>query len=468
MRGGPTGDPSSAEGFWPSTSGVRRDRTPNTMLDIKYIRQNTDKVREAIKNKNVDLDLDKLLALDARRRELVESSEALRAEQNKRSKGPQSPVDLEELKALKEKLKVMQNELACVDVDFDTLMLQVPNIPSQDTPVGKDESENRVLRQWEKPRIFSAEGGSVSGGDFKAKEHWELGEALDLIDNERAAQVSGARFTYLKGPLALMQFALIQHALSIFTDEKLLKKIIKQAGLSVKPKAFVPVVPPVMIRPDVMQKMARLEPREERYHIPSDDLYLVGSAEHTMGAMHMGEIFKEEELPKRYIGYSTAFRREAGSYGKDMKGILRLHQFDKLEMESFSLPEDSIEEQNLFVAIQEYLVQSLNIPYQVVAICTGDMGKPDARQIDIEMWMPGQNRYRETHTADLMTDYQSRRLGIKVKRESSSEFVHMNDATALAIGRTLIAIMENYQTKKGTIEVPKVLRKYMGALKEIK
>ena len=168
------------------------------------------------------------------------------------------------------------------------------------------------------------------------------------------------------------------------------------------------------------------------------------------------------------MAFSTCFRREAGSYGKDMKGILRLHQFDKLEMESFCLPEDSLKEQDFFVAAQEYIVQTLGIPYQVVAICTGDMGAPDARQIDIEMWMPGQNKYRETHTADLMTDYQSRRLGTKVRRKNGSEFLHMNDATAVAVGRTLTAIMENYQTEKGTVEVPKVLRKHMGGVKEIK
>lgn len=428
------------------------------MLDIKFIRQNSEVVREAIKNKKSDLDLDKLLVVDERRRHLMVEAESLKAEQNKRSKGPQSPVDLEELKAMKEKIRLIGDELKNVEEEFDSLMSRVPNIPSEDTPVGPDESGNKVLREWGKPKSF----------DFEPKEHWELGEKLGVIDNERASRVSGARFTYLKGPLALMQFALIQHALSVFTDEKTLKKIIKQAGLDLKSKPFVPVIPPVMIRPEVMQKMARLEPKEERYHMPADDLYLVGSAEHTLGPMHMGETFKEEELPIRYIGYSTAFRREAGSYGKDMKGILRLHQFDKLEMESFSLPEDSIKEQDLFVAIQEYLVQSLNIPYRVMAICTGDMGGPDARQIDIEMWMPGQNRYRETHTADLMTDYQARRLGTKVKREGGSEFVHMNDATAIAVGRTIIAIMENYQTKKGTIEVPKVLRKYMGSLKEIK
>lgn len=428
------------------------------MLDIKFIRQNPGIVKEAIKNKRVNLDLDKLLATDERRRHLLVESESMKAEQNKRSKGPQSPKDLEELKALKEKVKLVMDELSCIEEEFDGLMLQVPNIPTDDTPVGNDESGNKVVRQWGEPKKL----------DFEPKEHWEFGEKLDVIDNERASQVSGARFTYLKGPLALMQFALIQHALSIFTDGKTIKKIIKGAGLDLKSTPFVPVIPPVMIRPEVMQKMARLEPKEERYYLPADDLYLVGSAEHTLGAMHMDETFEEKDLPLRYIGYSTAFRREAGSYGKDMKGILRLHQFDKLEMESFCLPEDSVKEQNFFVAVQEYIVQSLNIPYQVVAICTGDMGGPDARQIDIEMWMPGQNRYRETHTADLMTDYQARRLGTKVKRQGGSEFVHMNDATAIAVGRTLIAIMENYQTNKGTVEVPKVLRKHMGGLKEIK
>lgn len=428
------------------------------MLDIKFIRNNIEKVREAIKNKKVNLDLDKLLATDERRRHLLSESESLKAEQNKRSKGPQSPVDLEELKALKEKIKLIESELKCVEEDYETLMMMVPNIPTEDTPVGKDESGNKVLRKW----------GKIKNFDFKPKEHWELGADLDLIDSERAAKVSGTRFAYLKRGLVLVEFALIQYGLSVLTDEKLLKKIIKKAGLDIKSTPFIPVVPPVLIKPDVMQKMARLEPKEERYHIPSDDLYLIGSAEHTLGPMHMDETFKEEDLPVRYVGFSTAFRREAGSYGKDMKGILRVHQFDKLEMESFCLSENSIKEQDFFVAIQEYFFQELNIPYQVVAICTGDMGGPDARQIDIEAWMPGQNRYRETHTADLMTDYQARRLGIKVKRAGGTEFVHMNDATALALSRTPVAIMENYQTKKGTIEIPKVLRKYMGGMKEIK
>jgi len=208
--------------------------------------------------------------------------------------------------------------------------------------------------------------------------------------------------------------------------------------------------------------MARLEPREERYHIESDDLCLIGSAEHTMGPMHMDETIAEKRLPLRYVGYSASFRREAGSYGKDVKGILRVHQFDKLEIESFSSPESSVTEQDFIVAIQEYLMQQLGIPYRVVIVATGDMGDPDARQIDIEAWLPGQNKYRETHTSDLMTDYQARRLQTRVKRgDGKTDLVHMNDATVFAMGRTLIAIMENYQREDGSITVPEALKKFV-------
>ncbi len=218
-----------------------------------------------------------------------------------------------------------------------------------------------------------------------------------------------------------------------------------------------------MIKPAVLNRMARLEPREDRYYLEKDDLFLVGSAEHTLGPMHMDEVIEESRLPIRYAGYSTAFRREAGSYGKDTKGILRMHQFDKMEVESFCVPEDSYKEQELMVAIQEYLLQQLELPYRVVLICTGDMGFPDHRQIDIETWMPGQNTYRETHSADLIGGFQPRRLNTRVKRASGElEPVHMNDATVFAIGRMLIAIMENYQTADGSIMIPAVLRPYFG------
>ena len=427
------------------------------MLDIKFIRENIEVVKEAVRNKNSKVDVDTVLVLDERRRTLLQELEAKRARQNAGSKGGQkTPAEIEELKKLKNEAGLLEDDFKKADLEFEAELARLPNIPSADTPIGRDETENKVIREVGKRTVL----------EFKPKEHWELGKELDLIDTEIAADVSGARFAYLKGPLVLMQFALIQLVMSVVTNEATLKKIIKKFGLKIQPKPFIPIIPPVMIRPDVMQRMARLEPKEERYNIPSDNLYLVGSAEHTLGPLHMDKIFVQKDLPVRYIGYSTAFRLEAGSYGKDTKGILRLHQFDKVEMESFCLSDNSTEEQNLFVAIQEYIMQSLEIPYRVVQICTGDMGGPDSRQIDIECWMPGQGQYRETHTADLMTDYQSRRLNTRVRRGDKTEFVHMNDATAIAIGRTLIAIMENYQTKKGTIKVPKILQKYVG-IKEI-
>ncbi|OGN07331.1 MAG: serine--tRNA ligase [Candidatus Yanofskybacteria bacterium RIFCSPHIGHO2_02_FULL_38_22b] len=428
------------------------------MLDIKFIRQNIEIVKKAIQNKNIDLDLDKLLAADERKRHVMTELEQLRSEQNKKSKGPQSPENIEESRGLKEKIKLLEKELEIVDKEFNDLALKVPNIPSEDTPVGKDESENKVLRQV----------GKITQFNFKPKEHWELGQELDVIDMERAAKVSGARFAYRKGAIPLLELAVINYTFSVLTNEDTLKKIGKKAKLDISSKPFRPIFPPVMIKPEVFQKMDRLEPKEERYHIPSDDIYLIGSAEHTIGSMHMDETLKEEEMPVRYIGFSTAFRREAGSYGKDVKGLIRMHQFDKLEIESFTLPENSQKEQDFIVAIIEHMVQDLGLPYQVLIMCTGDMGKQDARHIDIEIWMPGQNKYRETHTSDLMTDFQARRLNTKVKRVSGeSQYVHMNDATAFALSRIVVAIMENYQTEKGTIKIPKVLQKYTG-FKEIK
>jgi seryl-tRNA synthetase len=266
-----------------------------------------------------------------------------------------------------------------------------------------------------------------------------------------------------------MQFALIQMCLEILTNEEKLKQIIEGAGVSITAKAFLPVIPPVFIRPLVQMKMARYMTPEEHYLFPNDDLMLIGSAEHTLGSMHMDKIFEESDLPVRYAGYSTAFRREAGAAGKDTNGILRQHQFDKLEMEVFSLPENSIQEQNFLVAIQEYVLKTLKLPYQVVAVCTGDMGFPDTRQIDLETWMPGQNTYRETHSSDSMGGFQSRRLNTRVRRSNGKiEPVHTNDATVVAIGRTLIAIMENYQQADGSIKIPEVLRKYMGEREFIK
>ena len=430
------------------------------MLDIAFIRTHRDRVSEIARQKKVDVDIDLLLKMDEERVTLLKEIEELRSLKNDLNELIQKAADdtekkeiIDKGKEIKSKLDEKETAYVIVKEHFDTLMLLVPNVVSPDTPIGPDESGNKVIRKEGVLRKF----------DFTPKEHFELGKALGFIDTETAAKTSGSRFAYLKGDLALLQFALVQYTLGVLTNEETLKEIIKKANLEISSKPFIPVIPPVFVRPEVMSKMARLEPKDERYHIESDDLYLVGSAEHTLGPIHMGETLAEQDLPVRYVGYSTAFRREAGSYGKDMKGILRLHQFDKLEMESFALPETAVAEQDFIVAIQEHLLQGLEIPYRVVAICTGDMGKPDVRQLDIECFLPGQGKYRETHTSDLMGDYQARRLETKVRRTSGvTEFVHMNDATAFAIGRAIIAIIENYQEEDGSIRVPKALQAYMG------
>lgn len=423
------------------------------MIDLKDYREHPERYERAAKLKKVAVDWSAIRRLDDVNRQLLQQINDQRAQLKAKSKHKPGPDEIAMLKQLGDGVRELESKQRDAEEKLLAQALRIPNLPSDDTPEGEDESKNVVRREVGKKPVFT----------FKPKEHWELGAALDLIDSERAGRISGSRFVYLKGALAQLQFALIQHAFSVLTNEKTLAKIIKAAKLKVASTPFIPIIPPVFIRPEVMQQMARLEPKEERYYIPSDDLYLVGSAEHTLGPMHAAETFEESHLPRRYVGYSTAFRREAGSYGKDTKGLIRVHQFDKVEMESFSTPENSQQEQDLFVAIQEYLMQSLKLPYRVVQICTGDMGGPDARQIDIETWLPGQGRYRETHTADLMTDYQSRRLNTRVRRAAGgTQLVHMNDATVFAIGRTLTAIMENYQRANGSITVPKVLQSYVG------
>ena len=361
------------------------------MLDIKFIRENQERVAKAIKDKNVTLDLGKLLEVDKRRRDLLQEAEQLRSLKNDLNDIMKTTTEEKERaeaiakgKEIKEKSDVIAPQMEMLAKQYEELMRLVPNTPSDDTPVGQDESGNVVVREvGEHPRF-----------SFRPKEHWELGADLDVIDVARAAKVSGTRFAYIKGDLVLLEYALMHFALSVLTDEKKLSAIAEKASITVSAKPFVPVLPPVMIRPEMMQRMARLDP-EEMYAVEKDKLNLIGSAEHALGAMYADETLQEKDLPLRLVGFSTAFRREAGSYKKDMKGILRLHQFNKLEIKSFTTSEHSRTEQDFIVAIQEHLMQALQLPYRVVAVCTGDMGKPDVRQIDIETWLSGQDRYRE-------------------------------------------------------------------------
>lgn len=419
------------------------------MLDIKFIKDNKDIVEAAVKNKNRQVNIDELLKTFDLRKDLRKQLDDLNTERNLAAKNRDIKKGIE-LKKQAEDLEAKYNK---TDKDFVSFMIKVPNIPSVDTPVGPDESGNVVIRNWgEKPKF-----------DFEPKEHFDVAGALGLLDTETAAKISGSRFAYIKGDLAMMQFALIQHCLNILTNNDTLEKIATDAGLSINTKSFIPIIPPVFIRPAVQNRMARYMAPEDHYLFPDDDLMLIGSAEHTLGPIHMDSIIEEKDLPIRYAGYSTAFRREAGTYGKDTRGILRQHQFDKLEMESFALPEQALNEQNFLVAIQEHILQTLKLPYEVMLVCTGDMGFPDTRQIDINTWMPGQNTYRETHSADYTSSFQSRRLNTRVRRaDGTLEPLHMNDATVVAIGRTLIAIIENYQQADGSIKVPEVLQKYLG------
>jgi len=415
------------------------------MLDIKFIRENPNKVKNACKNKRVKVDVDRLLKIDKEKRGIQTKLEKIFAQKNKASKEISKAKDKKaknkiilEMKKIDKKGDKLKEGLKKFDKEFEDLMYQVPNVPLDDVPVGKDEKDNVMVREVGKKIKF----------DFKPKDYLEIAEKYDLIDVKRAAKVSGTRFGYLKNEAVLLEFALIN-----FTFENLIKK------------SFIPVIPPVMIKSEKIRGMGYLEQAdiEEAYHLPKDDLFLAGTAEQSIGTMHADEIFEEKNLPKRYLGFSSCFRREAGSYGKDTKGILRVHQFDKMEMFSFCKPENSIKEHKFLLETEEKLMQFLKIPYRVLQICTGDLARPSAASYDIESWIPSQNRYRETHSTSNCTDFQARRLNIRYRDKNNKlNFVYTLNGTAFAIGRTLIAIIENYQQKDGSIKVPEALQKYVG------
>ncbi len=432
------------------------------MLDIEFIRANADLMKQVVSAKNGSVSIDELLEVDHTRREMLAAVEALRAERNEISGTMKDIAQLsaEEKqrlisrgKELKEVLSGKEDALRDVETRYQELMYAVPNTYADDTPFGKNDSENVIIKTVGEPRVF----------DFSPKEHWELAAQRGLIDTDSSAIISGSRFAYLMGDLVRLQFGLVQFVFETLANVDLLSSIARKAGVATKITPFIPVVPPMMMRPEIMEKMGRLHPMEDRYQTTQDGLMLIGSAEHTLGPLHMDTTFQASDLPIRYIGYSTAFRREAGTYGKDMKGILRLHQFDKLEMETFTTEELGAVEQEFIIAIQEYLMQELGLSYQLSLKCTGDMGIPNRRAVDIETWLPGQDKYRETHTSDYMADFQSRRLNTQyVDGDGVKKFVHMNDATAFAIGRILIAIIENYQQQDGSIVVPERLISYVG------
>lgn len=407
------------------------------MLDIKFIRENPGKVKKAVESRGYKVDIDKLLKLDEERRELMKRVDEIKSQKKKLGKD-----DREQAGKLKDEEKDIEKKIYEKSKLLDVIMMDIPNIPLDSVPVGKDESENKVLRTvGDKPKF-----------DFEPRDHVELGKILDIIDIERAAKVSGSRFAYIKNEGVLLQFA---------TVHWIMDKLVK--------KGFNPMLPPAMVKRDTMNAMGFLQHGgdDETYHFKKDNLYLIGTSEQSGVPYHMNEILDPEEMPKKYICYSTCFRREAGSYGKDTKGILRVHQFDKLEMLVITKPEWSEKHLEELIAIEEEIMQDLKLPYQVVQLCTGDLNDPGAASFDIEAWMPGQNKYRETHSATTTTDFQARRLNMRFKAgDKKNVFCHTLNATAIT-NRALIAILENFQQKDGSVEIPKVLRPYMNKIKTI-
>ena len=385
------------------------------------------------------------MKIDEKKRGIQTELEKIFAQKNKASKKIGAAKDKKEkqkiisaMQKIDKKGDKLKENLKEIDKEFETLMYQVPNVPLNDVPKGKSENDNVVMRKVGKKTKF----------DFKPKDYLEIAEKLDLIDVKRAAKVSGTRFGYLKNQAALLEIALINLAFNTLGKE-----------------GFMPIIPPVMIKSDKIRGMGYLEQAdvEEAYYLPKDDLFLAGTAEQPIGTMHADEIFEEKDLAKRYVGFSSCFRREAGSYGKDTKGIFRVHQFDKIEMFSFCHPDKSAEEHQFILSCQEKLMKLLKIPYQVIHICTADLGNPAAAKYDIEAWISSEQRYRETHSASNCTDFQARRLNIRYRdKKNKLKLVHTLNGTGFAIGRIIIAIIENYQQKDGSIKIPEVLQKYVG------
>jgi len=408
------------------------------MLDIKLIREDPEPFRQALARRGLAERVDELLAADERRRELTQRVEALRAEQNRASKaigrasGDEKQTLIAEVAKVSAELKELEPEHAEAETALTLLLASTPNLPHPSAPDGfTDEDAVEVRRVGDPPRF-----------DFEPKDHAELGAALGVLDVERGARTSGSRFVYLLGDLVFVQFALMRNAMDVLVE-----------------KGFTPSIPPVLVREEAMFASAFLPTDEVNiYRTDADQLYLVGTSEVSLAALHMEEILEEGSLPLRYAGYSTCFRREAGSYGKDLGGMFRVHQFDKVEMFSFATPESSWDEHEFLVSIEEEIIGGLDIPYRIVNIAAGDLGGAAAKKYDLEAWLPGQGRYRELTSCSNYTDYGARRSQTRVRRpDGSVETLHTLNGTATAIGRTLIAILENNQQADGSVVIPERL-----------
>ena len=421
------------------------------MLDIKLIRENPAKVQEGFRKRGEVIDLASLLKLDEERMSILKRVEDLRSRRNKASdeigklkrEGKSADQYLEQMKGVSEEIKQLEVDIRGIEEQEREILLVLPNLPNESVPVGENEKGNIEIRKW----------GNIPEFNFTPKPHWETGEDLDIIDFPRATNIAGARFSLLKGAGALLERALINFMLDLHTREH----------------GYKEVVPPFMVNRKTMTGTGQLPKfEEELFRIERDGFYLIPTAEVPVTNIHQGEILQEDVLPLYYTAYTPCFRREAGSYGKDTRGLIRQHQFNKVELVKFSKPEESYNELEKLTNNAEEVLKRLGLPYRVVALCTGDMGFSSAKTYDIEVWLPGQNTYREISSCSNFEDFQARRADIRYKADKGrTEYVHTINGSGLAVGRTLVAILENYQQEDGTVVIPEALRSYMGGMERI-
>jgi seryl-tRNA synthetase len=412
------------------------------LLDIKAIRDDPAPFRAGLARRNLGDAVDALLEADESRRSLTAKVEELRATQNRSSKaiggasGDEKQTLISEVAKISAELKQLEPELADAEAKLTDLLAKTPNVPHPSAPDGFTEEDAQQVSLSGEPPVF----------DFEPRDHAQLGELLGMLDVDRGARTSGSRFVYLLGDMVFLQFALMRNAMEVLTAH-----------------GFTPVIPPVLVREEAMYGTGFLPADEAQLYVTTEDeLYLVGTSEVPLAAFHMGEILDQADLPLHYAGYSTCFRREAGTYGKDLGGMFRVHQFDKVEMFSFATPEASWDEHELLLSIEEEIVRELEIPYRVMNIAAGDLGGSAAKKYDIEAWLPGQQRYRELTSCSNCTDYQARRLQTRVRRRDGKvEALHTLNGTATAVGRTLIAILENHQNADGSVSIPAKLHQYL-------
>ena len=421
------------------------------MLDQRFVRQNPDAVKQAVANKNERVDVDRFLELDARRRELLQTGESLKQRRNtvsdeiaRMKRGGEDASDrIAEMREVSARVKGIDADLAELQDGVRALLERLPNIPHPSVPVGAGENENVEVRRW----------GATAEAGFERKAHWDLGEALDIIDFQRAGKISGSHFVLFKGEGARLQRAMIQFMLD----------------LHIRKHGYTEIIPPYIVNRRSMFGTGQLPKMEEdMYRTDADDLFLIPTAEVPVTNMHRDEILSEDDLPIYYTAYSPCFRREAGSYGRETRGLIRVHQFDKVEMVKFVRPETSYDELETLVNDAEEVLQLLNIPYRVMALSTGELSFAAAKCYDLEAWAPGVDRWLEVSSCSNFEDFQARRSGIRYRdKAGKSRFVHTLNGSGMGMARTLIAVLEHYQTERGGIRVPEVLVPYMGGLKEI-